>query len=164
MPDEPYTGPERRSQPLADVADELNTSVVKLRDSVRDLTHYGRRNRQLIYITAVSIVLVVLLGVALAFVAVDARQASQRAEDASSLARRNTENARLTCEAGNEARRLQIQLWTYVLDLSSSRPNLTVGQRQQIAQFRRYLATTYAPRDCDASTPTVKPPTSTPTR
>jgi hypothetical protein len=161
--DQDYTGPERRRD-LSTQADELSANVNTLNASVVELTRYGRRNRFLIRWNIAGLALQLILLIAVALIAIQSSNASEDAKEATSASAQNRQNARATCESGNEARALQVQLWNYVLDLSSNRPNMTVGQRQQIAQFRLYLARTFAPRDCSNPTPTVMPPTSTPTR
>lgn len=117
---------------------------------------YGHRNRQLIWGLVVSF----LFSLAMGGVAISA---SLQAKEATSQSRRNAENAKISCITGNEGRRLQTQLWTYVLDVSSKNPNLTAYQKKQIAAFRGYIATVYAPRDCDTA-PTIPPGTVTPSR
>lgn len=160
-----YTGPERRGG-LAEAADELGRNVTDLNASVRDLASYGRRNRQLIYWTAAGLLVDLIVSVALILVAVQANNASHRATEATSAAAQNRQNAKVTCESGNQARLAQIQLWTYVLDLSAqSNPNPTPEQRKRIADFRTYINQVFAPRDCNnPASPTVRPPTSPPTR
>jgi hypothetical protein len=122
-----------------------------------------RRVKRLVGGIVAALALVVGLGVVVAFVAADAREASRRAEQANSLAERNAQSAKVTCESGNEARRVSRQMWTYVLDLSIRRPDLTAEQRRQAATFRAYLITAYADRDCDSQNPTPVPSAS-PTR
>lgn len=150
--------------PLADEAAELSRQVGNLGDAVVALRKSQRRTKTTVRLLAVVLALVVLLGVGLALVAVDARQASTRAEHATSVANHNADTLRLTCEIGNESRATQRQLWTYVLDVSTQGQTLNPAQRRQVMQFRAYVARTFAPRDCDSATPTVLPPTSTPTR
>jgi hypothetical protein len=136
--------------------DNLAGEVARQADEVARQDAYGHRNRQLIWGLVASVLLNLVIGVV-------AIGASLQAREATSQAKRNAENARISCEVGNEGRRLQTQLWTYVLDLSSQNPNLTAYQKKQIAMFRGYIATTYAPRDCNA-TPTAPPSTVTPSR
>lgn len=52
-----------------------------------------------------------------------------------------------TCQSGNESRKLQVQLWDYVLGFPPSRPR-TEAQDKQIADFKAYVHKTFAPRDC----------------
>jgi hypothetical protein len=160
-----YTGPDRRSH-LADAAADLNTSVADLTASVRDLAGYGRRNRRLIYWTAGGLLVDLILSVTLILVAVQANNASHRATEATSAAAQNRQNARVTCESGNQARLAQIQLWTYVLDVSAqSSPDPTPEQKKRIADFRAYISRVFTPRDCNnPGSPAVPRPTGPPTR
>jgi hypothetical protein len=143
------------SDPLQ-AAERLEASMNDLAGEVRELRTYGQHNRVMIW----SLVAAILIALVSAGFAV---AASLQAKDATSQANRNAENAKITCEAGNESRRLQTQLWTYVLDQTATNPELTAQQKKQIAAFRGYIATVYAPRDCDNS-PTIPPGTVTPSR
>lgn len=143
------------SDPL-EAAERLEGSMNELAGEVNALRTYGEHNRHMIW----GLIAAILIALASAGFAV---AASVQAKDATSQARQNTVNAKITCEAGNESRRLAKQLWTYVLDLSSQNPNLTAYQKKQIALFRGYIETVYAPRDCNSS-PTIPPGTVTPTR
>jgi hypothetical protein len=139
-----------------EAAERLEGSMNELSTEVNALRTYGQHNRAMIWGLIASILLSIGMGVV-------AISASLQAKSATSQSKRNAENARITCETGNEGRRLQTQLWTYVLDLSSQNPDLTAYQKKQIAAFRGYISIVYAPRDCD-NTPTVQPGTVTPTR
>lgn len=138
-----------------EAAERLERSMNDLCAEVNALRTYGLHNRRMIWALVVSI----LIALASAGFAV---AASLQAKDATSQARRTADNAKITCETGNESRKLQTQLWSYVLDQSEQNPDLTAYQRKQIAAFRGYIATVYAPRDCD-NTPTISPGTVTPT-
>jgi len=135
------------------VAQNLSTSMNGLADEIRDLRVYGRHNRQII---------AALLGVVLVVAAllVFTISVAKQAEHATSLSAQNKQNAKVTCLAGNEARAAQVRLWTYVLDVSTaSNPSTTPQQAKFIADFRAYILTVFAARDCDNPTP----PTATPT-
>lgn len=145
-------------------AEELSGQVGALAGQVGALRTSNRHLRQLVGAIVAVLVLVVALAVVLVFVAADAREASRRAEAANSLSERNAQAQKVTCESGNEARRVNRQLWTYVLDLSSKNPNLTAQQHRQIRTFRGYLVTVYADRDCNSDHPTPLPSTPPPSR
>jgi hypothetical protein len=141
--------------PLA-AAESLESAMADLTREVSALRTYGERNRHMIWgLVAAIVIALASAGFALA--------ASLQAREATSQARRNQETAKITCETGNEGRALQTRLWTYVLDASEKNPNLTAQQKKQIAAFRGYIATVYAPRDCN-NLPTIPPGTVTPTR
>jgi hypothetical protein len=159
------TAPEPERTALAQQADELARSVRQLNDSVVALRDSQRRVKQAVAWTIAGLVGVLLLSLIVAGVAVQANAASERASDAAGLANQNRQAAKVTCEAGNDARDAQVRLWTYVLDLSDDNPNLTAAQRKRIEDFRVYINTVFAHRDCsDPQNPTVLPPTTTPTR
>jgi hypothetical protein len=139
----------------------LEGAVTGLRDEIVVLRTFGSRNRHLIWGLAISLVLDVALSIAVAFVAVSAREAT-------SLANQNRQTQLATCRAGNETRAANIQLWTYVLDLAAvNRPvPPTAQQIESLRQFKSYLSTVYAPRDCDTpgSVSPLPAPPSVPTR
>ena len=139
-----------------EAAERLESSMNDLAGEVNALRGYGEHNRHMIW----GLVALIVLNIGLGVVAIGA---SMQAREATSQATRNEENAKITCETGNEGRRLQTQLWTYVLDQAGTNPELTAYQKKQIAQFQGYIATTYAPRDCN-NAPTIPPGTVTPTR
>jgi len=167
--DQPYVGPERRQDKLSARAEELSGSVVQLNRSVQELTAYGRRNRTLIRRMTAGLIGLVLLLAAVAVLAWVSIDASDQAKEATSLAARNQQNAKVSCLVGNESRAAQIRLWTYVLDASSSaNPRPTPQQIKLIADFRTYILAVFAPRDCDNPPQVVITPTPpalpTPTR
>jgi hypothetical protein len=151
---------------LSTQAAQLSIQVEGLSASVSALARKQRRDRTLIRWTVaglcVSLVALVLVGV----VAVRANQAADRADSAYAVAEANRQAARLTCEANNQSRATQIELWTYVLELSAqSNPAPTREQAKRIAQFRTYIQHVFAPRDCSKPvTPTAPVPTPTGTR
>jgi len=149
---------------LISQANLLSQNVEELAGAVDRLAVSQRRIKHLVAGIIAVLALVVILSVAVVFVSADAQQASKRAERANSLAEQNIKAAKVTCESGNEARRVSRQLWNYVLDLSTSNPSqpLTAEQLRQVRTFRAYLATVYADRDCDSASPTPLP-SSTPT-
>ncbi|GAB3952591.1 hypothetical protein GCM10029976_091100 [Kribbella albertanoniae] len=149
---------------LARQATDLTAGVDRLSQAVSALAVSQRRVKAAVVGIVVVLALVVALSIVVVFVAADTREATRRAEEANSLAARNAQAAKVTCESGNEARRVTRQMWTYVLDLTiRSTANLTAEQRRQAATFRAYLATVYADRDCDSPNPTPLP-SPTPTR
>ena len=153
---DPLEAAARLERSMGELTSEFQAERQAREEATTALRTYGERNRHLIWALAASIVFSLAMGAV-------AITASLQAKDATSQAKRNADNARITCETGNEGRKLQTQLWTYVLDLSAQNPELTAYQKKQIAAFRGYIATVYAPRDCD-NTPTIPPGTVTPTR
>jgi hypothetical protein len=143
-------------------ADRLAAKVDDLRSELQSLRQFGKRNRHFIWGLAISLVLDVCLSIAIAVLAVTATEASHQASEATSLSNRTRDTQLVTCQAGNESRAAQVQLWTYVLDLAAQNPNPPPQQAQRLAQFRTYLSTTFAPRDCTAANPTAATPTAVP--
>lgn len=139
-------------------AERLDKSMSDLTGEMRSLRAYGQRNRRMIWALAASLAIDVLLSFMLGFVAIQASNASQKATEATSVAAQNKQNAKVTCEASNIARDAQVQLWTYVLDLSA--PTATSAQKKQIADLRTYIHIVFAHRDCDnPSLPAIQTPT-----
>jgi hypothetical protein len=103
------------------------------------LSRYGQRNRHLIRITIISLVLDLILTAALAIVAVQANHASGAA---SAVA----QSDRNLCLSGNVSRAQQVSLWNYVLTISQ-RP-VSADERERVAEFRTHLHKLFAPRDC----------------
>lgn len=151
---------------LRQQAAELSLQVEGLSASVTALSRKQVWDRRLLVWVisglCVSLVALVLVGV----VAVRANQAANRADSAYAIAESNKQAARLTCEANNQARTTQIQLWTYLLDLAAqTTPPPTREQVLAQAQFRTYVQKVFAPRDCSKPvTPTPPVPTPTGTR
>lgn len=133
------TDPDRMS--TVEAARTLVESMNSLGGEIGALRHYGRRNRQMIVLLAISLLLDALLSVAVFFVAVQASQASSEAA-------RNRQNAITTCEASNQARVASVQLWNYVLDTTVQSPSPDPDRPAKIEKFRQFMKTTYAPRDC----------------
>lgn len=133
-------------------AASLEKSMNRLGEKITGLTKYGKRSRHLIVALACSLAFDILLSAMLGLVALSAKHASERATVATSAARTAHNGLVLTCQAGNEARKTEIQLWDYVITLSADQPpppGQTVAQHQQVIdQFLNHLHTVFAPRDC----------------
>lgn len=61
------------------------------------------------------------------------------------------------CQAGNEARQQQIDLWAFIIQISPPPPHQTKAQAKQrehvLHRFALRLHTIFAPRDCTKGTP-----------
>ena len=72
------------------------------------------------------------------------------------LAIHNAASVTQLCQAGNEARAQQVQLWQFVVHISRTPPHQTPAQAAQRARtvraFEAYLHRVLAPRDCHAIT------------
>ncbi len=124
---------------LIDRSDALDERIAQSSD-VTDLVKASRRNLLLIRILGVSVALDLLLSAGVGYLAYQARQTAAQANSIEA-------QARTTCMAGNQARAGQIQLWHYVLDLTSATQR-TPEQQQQATQFRAYIDKLFAPRRC----------------
>ena len=138
-----------RARVLTDALDRLSDRLeeVKQDSETRDteLARYGHRNRIMIWATIVSLVLDLLLTAGIAVVAVQAHHANSAA-----AASGQTELA--LCQAGNVARAQQITLWSHLLSLSpapGTRPR-SAAQEKQITEFRAYIRSIFASRDCQS--------------
>lgn len=148
---------------LSTLAAQLSVEVEGLSGSVSALARKQRRDRALLVWVFVGLcVSLVALGLVGA-VAVQANSAARKADSATALAEANRTAARLSCEAGNQTRATQVELWTYVLTLSAqANPPPTRAQAEQLAKFRTYIQKVFAPRDCTKPvTPTTPVPTPT---
>lgn len=152
---------------LSTQAAQLSVQVEGLSGSVTALARKQRRDRALlVWVFAglcVSLVALVLVG----FVAVRANNAAKDADAAHTLAESNKAAAQLTCEAGNQSRATQVQLWSYVLTMFAGNNNttLTPEQRQRLAEFHLYVQQVFKPRDCTKPVaPTTPVPSPTGTR
>lgn len=151
---------------LAKQAAQLSTQVEGLSASVSALARKQRLDRTLVQVAFVAILLNVAAMALISVVAVRADHAAQRADSAYAIAESNRAAARLTCEANNQSRASQIELWTYLLGLSAElNPSPTREEALRLAQFRTYVQRVFQPRDCSLPvTPTTPVPTPTGTR
>ncbi|MBB1153532.1 hypothetical protein [Amycolatopsis dendrobii] len=128
--------------PAIAAAERLQESVVDLKEEIRGLRSYGERNRHLIVGLAVSLVLDVLLTIGVIIAAVTANHAGD-------LAAANRQNQLDTCTSTNQTRQASRNLWNYVLDQAAKdAEGQTPERRRQIAEFRTYMQSAYADRDC----------------
>jgi hypothetical protein len=152
------------SEPVAnrarDLTDALNRLAGRLQDvqtgsEARDeqlakrdaqLASYGHRNRHLIWITIVSLVLDILLTAAVTVVAIQAHDASSAAASARTAATAVAQSNRNLCLSANASRAQQVELWDYILSLAQ--PPATPAARERIAEFKAHLEAIFAPRDC----------------
>jgi hypothetical protein len=125
-----------------EAATRLNESVNGLKDEIRGLQQYGRRNRHYIIGLGISLLFDLLLSVVVIIVAIQANAANDRADA-------NHQYQVDSCNSSNAARQTSRDLWNYVLDAASKNPaNDTPERRKQINDFRAYMENSYAPRDC----------------
>jgi uncharacterized protein YgbK (DUF1537 family) len=128
-------------------SDDLDRRLAKDAEQIRELLVYGQQNRRLIRLLAISIAFDVMLTVAGGFLAFTAHMNSDLARQATSSAAQTQQSQHTACLSGNNARATEIQLWNYILGLVSQTPQ-TPAQLSEVDQLRRYLASTFAPRNC----------------
>lgn len=130
-------------------AGRLATAMDVLSKKLESLQLFGKRNRTFIRILAVSVALDLLLSFGL-IVSVDrANAAAAAAKRASSAAAVSKEANFQTCVSSNAARLVQVQLWDYVLNLPPSPDRAATPEQQaQVEQFRIYVHTAFAQREC----------------
>lgn len=123
-------------------ADRLQGSVNGLKEEMAGLRSYGKRSRKIIWGLVASLILDVILSLVVVAVGIQVHEANTLAE-----ANRNTQIA--TCESTNQSRQVAVNLWGYVLEAAAKNPeNQTPERKKQVADFRAYMESAYAPRDC----------------
>jgi hypothetical protein len=124
---------------LEEVRADSENRDKQLTERDAQLSRYGQRNRHLIRVTFVSLVLDLLLTAALTVVAVQANHADGAA---SAVA----QSSRNLCLSGNVSRAQQVSLWNYVLTIPQQ--PASAAERTRIAEFKAHLHKLFAPRDC----------------
>lgn len=130
----------------------VQTSVGEFREDLAELRSYGQRSRVLIAMVGVLSAIVCALAIVTAFVA-------DSAHDASDAAHRNRQTAISACQAANDSREQNRQLWMYVVTLvTAANPSPTSAQVKAIDGFKDKINATFAQRDCNAANPYTTPP------
>lgn len=166
MPDETPTGPngeDRRKatdrSELLQAATELKEATASLGEKFETTQTFSRETRRIAKVCAdtsdklsrwVKVLIAVVIVLALVTGGVIAN--AVRSNEANSKANRIQEYQVASCDSANDSRAAQRQLWAYVLDLSSktdpSEPKMTAAEKKRLAQFRVYVNTTFAAKDC----------------
>lgn len=118
---------------------ELNARLADT-NVIEELRRMGHRNRTLIRLLSVLIVLNILLTAGLAVSAVRSTQALNQAVTTQA-------QLRALCLSGNESRTAQAQLWDYVLQLPPISPR-TPEQQLEVDAIRAYVHQLFALRKC----------------
>lgn len=126
-------------QELTAAVTALHADLSELRYDLNSVTLYGTRSRRLIRAAAVSIVLDIILSLGLGYISFQARDASQNAATA----------IKTNCLSGNEARKNQIDLWTSIFALPSTKPPTEQAARDYEG-LKLHIQQIFAPRDCNA--------------
>lgn len=146
----------------AERADALIATMTSFTESVKQLNARADRQERRAdksdrrdKIIAFSLVLDFLLTIGLAISATESHSASEQAKKATSVAADSLRTQKLTCITGNESRRLQRELWNYVLEFSANTQTQTDIEKQRTADFKTYVNSTYADKNCDDLKSTV---------
>jgi hypothetical protein len=137
------TTPDNDWAELAVAVGEMNKTAVGLRGEVADLKVYGRRNRHLIWIVAISVALDLFASSLAIYGLIRANDAQNKANAAQVQA--NDATAR-NCQASNASRKDISDLWSQVL------PLLARTDAEQTLKIKDYISTAYAQRDCSKVT------------
>lgn len=140
------TSPEpMEASQLAAAAADIVQSIDGLREEVAAQKSYGRRNRWLIRVVIVSVILDFLLSLGLVFL-------FGRVQHAADLAREASSAQRVACLAGNETRAIQTDLWNTILAFPpppGELPAAAVIREQRTEEFRTYIGQAFKSQDCD---------------
>ena len=156
---------------------KIETKLKSAEDLAAEADKKSNTNRLMIWGTIASVVFDLLLTLVIFLVADDANDASQKATEASqkatmaadkaseatSAANESLRTQKVTCEAGNVSRKLNRDLWDYVLSFppADGEPR-TSEEEARTETFRTYISTVFADRDCEnlgekPESPTVLP-------
>lgn len=146
---------------LLEAAAELKDATQALGEKFETTQAFSRETRRIAKVCKdtsdklgrwVKVLLVVVVVLAMVTVGVIAN--AVRSNSANSKAVRIQEYQIANCMEANKSRAAQRQLWDYVLDLSSKptpgEPAMTTAEKKRLGQFRTYVGTTFADRDCSA--------------
>ena len=139
-------------QETLDTARGLTTALDAVSKEIQRLTAFGVRNRRMIWGLIISITLDLILTAFVAVTAIQAHDANTSASAAKAVAVVAAAGSRNLCESSNIARAQQVDLWDYVLGLSSGKPQ-TAQEKKNVAAFRHHLSVIFAPRDCSHVNP-----------
>lgn len=119
----------------------LITAIGTLTETVGELKESDRKHGTYIGLLGVSFFLDVCLTIGMFYVGHKAQVTANQVAD----------NQHATCISSNEGRALQIKLWNYVLAFpppANETTDQAARRTQNVAKFKVFLNTTYAPRDC----------------
>lgn len=137
---------------LAVAAERLEKRMGELSADIGTLRTYGQDNRRLIKAAIAGAVILAVVVVVLAGLWKRTADTADRADEATSAAAQALRAQQITCEASNEARGLNRQLWGYVLtEAAKANPDADTAQ---LERFRAVITKTFADRDCAAAVPT----------
>lgn len=123
-----------------DALDEKMKKHPDLAKSIEDLFILGRRNRKLIKVLYGLVVAVIVLGGAVTYLASQVVITKNRNES-NHIALVNS------CNSGNDFRKDNLALWTYILNIKPVQPP-TDDQKKVASDFTAFVHKTFALRDC----------------
>lgn len=124
--------------------DELNKQMQKhpAEESIKVLVKDARRRTVQLRLLSATVVLTLLLTLMLSVVSYKLYRVTQLAQSSQAAVVAN-------CETANDSRRNQKQLWDFVFALPQLEPP-TAEEQARAAQFKDFIAKTFALRDCQA--------------
>jgi hypothetical protein len=118
---------------------------VPLDEAVAILVRDAKTRRKQILALTISLTLDVILTIGLAALSIQANHTATEVQNSKKTLVAN-------CELGNEFRTTEAALWNHLLSIEPVRSDYTPDQLKArdkiITEFRKYLDTTFAPRDC----------------
>lgn len=109
-------------------------------EQIASLTRADLSRKRQVRWLAISLILDVLLTIGFGYTTIRANNAASKAESSTHAIIRN-------CETSNEARANNKKLWDYIINLPPTQPP-TSEQQKRIADFKKFIDMTFAPRDC----------------
>lgn len=124
--------------------DELNKQLAEhpAEKSIDVLVKDARRRARQLHILTGTVILTLLLGIGLSIVSYKLYHITKLAQSSQAAVVAN-------CETANDSRRNQKQLWDFVFALPQLEPP-TAEEQARAAQFKDFIAKTFALRDCQA--------------
>ncbi len=131
--------------------DDTKALAKLLITGMSELQQQFAKTKKFVKWLAGSVVFDILLSVILGVVSFIAINASNKATDATSAANDSIRTQKISCESANVSRKLNRDLWGYVLTVSaqSRTEPQTPEQAVRIEQFKNYVNTVFADRDCN---------------
>lgn len=123
-------------------AEKLSGTLTGLSDQVGELRRDNKKHTFLIRCLGASVGFDLLLSGVLGWIGVTAHDASTRASRATAA---SVAAQRETCLSSNEARRVQTDLWMYVL---SEAGQSSASNAERNAQFKVYILEAFKQRNC----------------
>lgn len=124
--------------------DELNKQMAEhpAEQSIQVLVKDAARSKRRMRILTISVIFDILLTIGLATV-------SFKTSELAHLAQSNKQAVLANCQTANESRKNNRDLWEFAFSLPPNQPP-TPEQTQRIAEFKKFVAKTFAERDCQA--------------